>query len=210
MNQENFTPLWPTESQRYMMNPYRVNGEMSTLVPILLTSHPEAQKAPNYTSWSGWFNGPKFLRMEEENWPKQPSQLPELPLDDIECRKCPARVNVIVRGARQEQDKYNKRWRQAKCLADAFRKRWLKDYLPSLQRRQKWYSPRRNLAVGDLVLVVDEKMPLGRWPMGVIEEVYPDSNGHIRNVRVRTASSSVCRRDIRKLCHLEGVQDPGT
>ena len=56
--------------------------------------------------------------------------------------------------------------------------------------------------MGDLVLVVDEKVPRGHWPMGVIEEVYPDSNGHVRNVRVRTASS-VCRRDIRKLSHLE-------
>lgn len=56
--------------------------------------------------------------------------------------------------------------------------------------------------MGDLVLVVDEKAPQGHWPMGVIEEVYPDSNGHVRNVRVRTASS-VCRRDIRKLSHLE-------
>ena len=43
--------------------------------------------------------------------------------------------------------------------------------------------------MGDLVLVVDEKVPRGHWPMGVIEEVYPDSNGHVRNVRVRTASS---------------------
>ena len=33
-------------------------------------------------------------------------------------------------------------------------------------------------------------------------EPYPDSNGHVRNVRVRTASS-VCKRDIRRLCHLE-------
>ncbi|PFX11376.1 hypothetical protein AWC38_SpisGene24930, partial [Stylophora pistillata] len=45
-----------------------------------------------------WLNGPKFLWMEEEKWPEQPSQLSELPLDDTECRKCPGRANVIVRG----------------------------------------------------------------------------------------------------------------
>ena len=81
----------------------------------------------------------------------------------------------------------------------------MKDYLPVLQRRQKWYFPRRNFAIGDLVLVVDEKAPRGRWPMGLVEEVFPDSNGHVRSVRVKTASS-VCKRDIRKLCLLEEVQ----
>ena len=41
-------------------------------------------------------HGPKFLRKEEENWPKQPFQRPELPQDDSECRRCPGRATVIV------------------------------------------------------------------------------------------------------------------
>ena len=81
----------------------------------------------------------------------------------------------------------------------------MKDYLPVLQRRQKWYFPRRNFAIGDLLLVVDEKAPRGRWPIGLVEEVFPDSNGHVCGVRMKTASS-VCKRDIRKLCLLEEVQ----
>ena len=104
-------------------------------------------------------------------------------------------------------DKYSKRWRQAQCLADSFWKRWMKEYLPALQTRQKWSVSRRNFAVGDLVLVVDDKTPRGRWPMGLIEEVFPDSNGYVRSVKVKTATS-VYRRDIRKLCLLEGVQNP--
>ena len=84
----------------------------------------------------------------------------------------------------------------------------MKDYLPALQTRQKWNVPRRNFTVGDLVLVVDEKTPRGRWPMGLIEEVFPDSNGYVRSVKVKTATSVyVYRRDIRKLCLLEGVQN---
>ena len=67
-----------------------------------------------------------------------------------------------------DQDKYSKRWHQAQGLANAFWKRWMKDYLPVLQRRQKWYFPRRNFAIGDLVLVIDEKAPRGlprqQWP----------------------------------------------
>ena len=45
-----------------------------------------------------WLHSPNFLWKEEENWPGKPFQLPELPQDDSECRKCPGRVNVIIRG----------------------------------------------------------------------------------------------------------------
>lgn len=103
-----------------------------------------------------------------------------------------------------KHDKYGKRWRQAQCLANSFWKRWIKEYLPALQTRQRWVSPRRNFAVGDLVLVADEKTPRGSWPMGIIEEVFPDSKGFIRRVKVRTVAS-IYTRDIRKLCLLEGV-----
>ena len=91
-------------------------------------------------------------------------------------------------------DKYSKRWRQAQCLADSFWKRWMKGYLPALQTRQKWSVPRRNFAVGELVLVVDEKTLRARWPMGLIEEVFPDSYGYVRNVKVKTATT-VYKRD---------------
>lgn len=103
-------------------------------------------------------------------------------------------------------DMYSKHWRQAQYLANSFWKRWMKEYLPTLQSRQKWTSQCCNFAVGDLVLVVDEKSQRGHWPMGLIEEVFPDSHGHLRNVKVRTATS-VYTRDIRKLCLLEGVQN---
>ena len=105
-------------------------------------------------------------------------------------------------------DMYSKHWCQAQCLANSFWKRWMKEYLPTLQSRRKWTSQRRNFTIGDLVLVlvVDEKLPRGHWPMGLIEEVFPDSHGHVRHVKVRTATS-VYTRDIRKLCLLEGVQN---
>ena len=58
----------------------------------------------------------------------------------------------------------NKRWKQAQYLADIFWRRWLRDYLPTLQVRQKWLSLRWNLKIGDLILVIDESAPRGRWP----------------------------------------------
>ena len=98
----------------------------------------------------------------------------------------------------------SKRWKQAQYLADIFWKRWMLEYLPTLQIKQKWLRPRPNLAVGDLVLVIGGNSPRGQWPKGIVQEVFPDRNGTVRQVTVKTATS-VLRRDIRKLCLLEGV-----
>jgi hypothetical protein len=35
-------------------------------------------------------------------------------------------------------NKFSKRWKQAQQLANAFWKRWVREYLPLLQERQKW------------------------------------------------------------------------
>ena len=51
-----------------------------------------------------------------------------------------------------KQDVYaRRRWRQVQYLANMFWSRWIKEYLPILQNRQKWLMPKRNLS--DIVLV---------------------------------------------------------
>ena len=85
-----------------------------------------------------------------------------------------------------------------------FGKGWLKEYLPILQELQKWFRPKRNVQVGDLVLTVQENVSHGQWPKGLIEEVFPDKRGHVRQVVVRTATARM-RRDVRKICLLEGA-----
>ncbi len=95
------------------------------------------------------------------------------------------------------------KWKEAQKLADQFWACWLKEYLPSLQQRQKWLFPRRNLAKDDLVLMVKEDSPRGQWPIAMVEETFPDSKGHVQQVMIRTANQSLYRRDVRKLCLLE-------
>jgi len=81
-----------------------------------------------------------------------------------------------------EKDVYSKRWKTVQCLADTFWKRWTREYIPILQLRQKWTLPKRNFAVGDLVLIVDDKVHRGNWPKGIITEVRPDRHGTVRQV----------------------------
>jgi len=88
-------------------------------------------------------------------------------------------------------DEYRRSWRAVQLLADLFWRRWLKEYLPLLQRRQKWLQPQRNIKVGDLVLVCDENSKRGAWPKAIVEETFPDREGTVR--RVRTASTELHR-----------------
>ena len=78
----------------------------------------------------------------------------------------------------------------------------MSEYLPSLQERQKWIKPRRDFAVGDLVLIADERVHRGQWPLGCVLEVHPGRDGFVRSVKVAT-KSSVLTRPISKLCFLE-------
>ena len=99
-------------------------------------------------------------------------------------------------------DGYKKAWRTVQWLADRFWQRWLKEYVTLLQLRQKWLKPERNLAAGDLVLLVDSNLKRGHWQKGIVEKVLPDAFNVVRAVKVRTATGSFVR-DIRKVCLLE-------
>ena len=57
-----------------------------------------------------------------------------------------------------------KRWKQAQILTNHFWSRWIKEYLTILHLRQKWIRPRRDISVGDMVLLHDKRIPRGSWP----------------------------------------------
>jgi hypothetical protein len=106
-------------------------------------------------------------------------------------------------GLCSSEDEYSRRrWKQVQYLASVFWRRWVKEFLPTLQQRQKWFGPKRNLQDGDLVLVLDDETPRGRWPLGRITEVHYGRDGLVRSVKVFTRGI-VLTRPINKLCFLE-------
>lgn len=98
-----------------------------------------------------------------------------------------------------KEDLYiTKNWRRVQYLAEVFWGRWKKEYLLSLNERQKWHQPRRNLMVGDIVLL-QEDSPRMAWPMAIVVEVYPGDDGLVRKVKLRFSTGSILERPIQKL-----------
>ncbi|XP_043201259.1 uncharacterized protein LOC122370062 [Amphibalanus amphitrite] len=85
------------------------------------------------------------------------------------------------------------RWKRIQQLSTEYWRRWLREYLPSLQRRQKWLDPKPDIAPGDVVLVVDPSSPRGKWPMGRIDQVMRGDDGHVRVASVRMRDKIVTR-----------------
>ncbi|XP_034530056.1 uncharacterized protein LOC117805434 [Notolabrus celidotus] len=111
-------------------------------------------------------------------------------------------------GVFQREDVYaRRRWRQVQYIADLFWKRWVKEYLPQLQERQKWQSTRRNFIPGDLVVVVDESAPRNSWLTGRVVQAVPDKRGLVRQIRVKTKTSCL-DRPITKVCLLQEAEEP--
>ena len=95
-------------------------------------------------------------------------------------------------GVFPKEDVYSrKRWRRTQYLVEQFWIRWRKEYLHNLQNRQKWISPRRNLHVGDIVIIKDDNLHRSEWLLGRITEVFPSQDGLVRSVRIRIADKKL-------------------
>jgi len=101
-----------------------------------------------------------------------------------------SKVVLAPPGAFQPADVYcRKRWRRVQHLANEFWTRWKKEFLLSLQQRQKWTRPRRNLLVDDIVLIKDENLPRNAWQLARVSAVYPSSDGQVCKVQIALADS---------------------
>ncbi|XP_021957208.1 uncharacterized protein LOC110853263 [Folsomia candida] len=93
-------------------------------------------------------------------------------------------------------------WRTAQRLADEFWKKWVRSYLPTLTRREKWHQPAKPIKVGDLVLIVDDQAKRNTWERVRVEAVYPGKDHKVRVADIRT-SKGLYRRPVSKLAVLD-------
>jgi len=95
-----------------------------------------------------------------------------------------------------------KRWRRVQELIRHYWHRWMREWLPSLSPRQKWFKIRKDVKPGDVVLVISPDTVRGQWPLGRILEVYPGKDGKVRTVKVQVGDRQYSR-PIVKVCPLE-------
>jgi len=95
-----------------------------------------------------------------------------------------------------------KRWHQVQELVRHFWYRWLKEWIPSLSPRQKWYRLKKDLKPVDCVLMITPNTPRGQWLLGRVLEAYKGKDGHIRSVKLQVGGGQYLR-PIVKVCPLE-------
>ena len=101
------------------------------------------------------------LSVDSLNDPKKPSLLTPNHLLTMKTK-----VVLPPPDSFQSADLYcRNRWRRVQHLANEFWSRWRKEFSLSLQQRQKWLEPHRNLCVGDIVIIRDEHLPRNRWQL---------------------------------------------
>ena len=105
----------------------------------------------------------------------------------------------------QDADAYT--WKKAQVLADNFWFRFIKDYLPTLQRRTKWTKNSEDLNPGDFVWILEDFTARGIWPVGRVKSVtrgtdnvarscdLATSFGNIKRPAVKLSKLFICDRD---------------
>ena len=103
-----------------------------------------------------------------------------------------AKVVLPPPGRFQRADLYSRKWwRRVQYLANEFWLRWRREFLHSLQARNKWMYPKRNLSVGDVVVSKEDEGPRNQWPLARVVEVYPSEDGCIRKVKIVKADGEL-------------------
>ena len=94
--------------------------------------------------------------------------------------------NRVPSGPFKENCNYKQRYLFVQTLVEAFWKKWIRDYFPSLLIRQKWHHQKRNVRAGDIVLIKDLNVVRGEWRLGqIVKAHFGDKDKIVRTVDVR-------------------------
>ena len=99
-----------------------------------------------------------------------------------------------------------------------FWRRWQRDYFPTLVVRQKWHVSKRNVVLGDIILLQDSNIVVGKWKLAQLVEATPSQDGKVRNVTVRyknpkpgmkyeDEADMMVKRSVHKLVVLHPVEE---
>ncbi|XP_067306912.1 uncharacterized protein [Pseudorasbora parva] len=128
----------------------------------------------------------------------------------------PITPNILLMGRRDaslpqvaytQGDMGRRRWRHCQNMVDQFWIQFTRNYLPTLQIRQKWKKSSENLEADAVVLIVDPQLPRAQWPIGRVQKTLPGSDGCVRTAEVVIDGKTYLRPVARliKLPTVEGI-----
>ena len=102
-------------------------------------------------------------------------------------------ISTIPTQFQAEKD-HRKRYVQSQAYSDAIWYRWLKEYVPTLNRRSKWSTPSdRELKTGDLVWIVEPTTLRGHYPLARVVKFNYGADAVARSTEVETSSGNRIR-----------------
>ena len=115
-----------------------------------------------------------------------------IPLSASQLLTMKTKVLMAPPGVFQPADQYSRKWwRRVQHLVNEFWTRWRKEFLLTLQTRQKWTRSRRDVQVNDIVIIKDDNLPRSSWPLGRIQRVNQSSDGRVRSALVYLAEKDL-------------------
>ena len=99
----------------------------------------------------------------------------------------------VPQGPFQDTKNPRRRVEFVQKIVESFWKRWSRDVLPALVIRKAWHTERRDVQVDDIVVMADNNAIRGKWTIGRVIEVYPGTDGRVRNVKVKTPAGEYSR-----------------
>ena len=114
--------------------------------------------------------------------PRMPEDGSYLCPNDLLLGRVPRRVPS---GPFKQTSNPKHRYEFVQRIIDVFWRKWTRDFFPSLIVRQKWHTARRNVLVGDVVLIQDANQVRGNWKLGIVSRTDPGDDGKVRKVEVK-------------------------
>ena len=89
---------------------------------------------------------------------------------------------------------HRKRDVRAQAYSDAIWNRWLKEYVPHLNGRSKWFqSSERHMKAGDLVWLVEPTAPRGHYPLGRVVKLNYGTDSIACSAEVKISTGNLVR-----------------
>ena len=93
-----------------------------------------------------------------------------------------------------EPTKINQKLTKIAALTDRWWSKWSRDAFPLMCPRQKWTKEKRNVQVGDIVmLLTPSKLGKGTFKLAGVHEVHPDERGDVRTVTIASRNKVKAR-----------------